>query len=74
MDFSVKVYDAVSPYIVTDCSAETISGMLSRYSEYTIGDVFVPEGKNIVAEGHYQFHVDEEKLDHLIVELFYVPK
>ena len=73
-NFSVKMYEEVSPYIVTDCSVETLSGMLSSYSDYTIRDVVIPEGENILSDGHYEFHVDEEKLDHLIVELFYAPK
>ena len=44
------------------------------YSDFTIVDAVTPEGDNIIANGHYEFHVDEEKLDALIVELFYAPK
>jgi hypothetical protein len=33
-----------------------------------------PEGENVLGEKYYEFHVDEEKLDELIVRLFYAPK
>ena len=72
--FLLSAYEAVAPYIVTDCSGETLSSMLERYSDFTIAGAISPEGENTVVDGHYQFHVDEEKLDALIVELFYRPK
>lgn len=70
----LSAYEAVAPYIVTDCSAETLSSMLERYSNFTIAGAISPEGVNTVVDGHYQFHVDEEELDALTVELFYRPK
>lgn len=74
VNFLVNMYESVAPYIVTDCSVNTLSGMLDRYVDFTIQDVVVPEGENIVVDGHYQFHIDEEKFDDLIVRLFYAPK
>lgn len=73
-EFVFTAYDAVSPYIVTDCSAKVLSGMLSRYSDYTLGAVVTPEGENTLTETYYEFHADEEKLDQLILQLFYAPK
>lgn len=74
INFLVNLYEQVAPYIVTDCSVETLSSMLDRYLDYTIKEVVSPEGENIVVDGHYEFHVDEEKLDELIIRLFYAPK
>ena len=73
-EFVFTAYDAVSPYIVTDCSAKVLSGMLSRYSDYTLGTVVTPEGENTLTETYYEFHADEEKLDEMILQLFYAPK
>lgn len=73
-EFLISTYEKVAPYIVTDCSVNTLSAMMDRYSDFTIVDTVTPEGDNIIANGHYEFHVDEEKLDKLIVELFYAPK
>lgn len=74
VDFVVNTYDSISPYIVTDCSATVLSGMMDHYMNYSLKEVLIPSGKAIVADGHYQFYVDEEKLDELIVSLLYAPK
>lgn len=73
-DFVLTAYNEVSPYIVTDCSAKVLSGMLSRYSDYTLGEVVTPAGENTLTETYYEFYADEEKLDALILRLFYAPK
>ena len=72
--FLLSAYEEVSPYIVTDCSVNTLTAMLDRYADFTINGAITPEGENMVVDGHYQFHVDEEKLDALILEIFYRPK
>jgi hypothetical protein len=33
-----------------------------------------PEGENVIGDDHYEFYVDAEMLDELIVRLFYAPK
>ena len=73
-EFVVTTYDTVYPYLVTDCSASTISGMLSRYEGYEIVEIVTPEGKNVLGEEYYEFYADAEKLDELILRLFYAPK
>ena len=72
--FAISTYDAVSPYIVTDISTTTFSSILQRYSKYEFSKIVSPEGDNILTELYYEFHLDEEKLDKLILELFYAPK
>lgn len=74
LEFALKLYENVSPYIVTDCSAETLSGMLDRYVDFTLAEVVSPEGETSIVNGHYEFYADEEKLDELIIRLFYAPK
>ncbi len=74
INFAVNLYDDIAPYIVTDCSVETLSGMLDRYVDFTIKEVVTPEGENLIGDGHYEFYIDEEKLDEIIVRLFYAPK
>ena len=74
LEFSLRLFEEVAPYIVTDCSGNTLSGMLDRYAKFTIAEVVTPEGENLIGDGHYEFYVDEEKLDELILRLFYAPK
>ena len=71
--FALTTYDAVSDYIVTDCSSTVLNNMLQRYADYPIVELVSPEGENVMAD-YYEFHVDEEKLDELILRLFYAPK
>ncbi len=72
--FAVSVYDKVDPYIVTDCSANTISAMIDRYGDYEIREVVSPQGENVMGEEYFEFYPDEEALDALILRLFYTPK
>lgn len=73
-EFIVSAYEQVAPYLVTDCSVNAISGMIDRYGDYEINEVVTPEGENVMGEEYYEFYVDEEKLDALILRLFYAPK
>lgn len=74
LDFIVRLYGQVAPYIVTDCSVTTLSNMLDRYAQFDLKEVVTPEGENRIEDGHYAFYADEEKLDELIVRLIYSPK
>lgn len=72
--FAVRLYEQAAPYIVTDCSVETLSKIMNHYLDYKLQDAVIPEGDNRIEDGHYAFYADEEKLDALCVELFYRPK
>lgn len=72
--FVMSVYEEISPYVVTDCSANLLSSMLSRYGEYTIAELISPAGENLRGQQYYEFYPDEEQLEDLIIELFYAPK
>jgi LCP family protein required for cell wall assembly len=72
--FVLETYDALSPYIVTDCSSTVLSSMLSHYKNYTPGKFVTPQGENVLGRTYYEFYPDEAALDALILELFYAPK
>lgn len=73
-NFLVDAYEEISPYIVTDCSTNALSGIVSRYEDYDLRQIVTPKGENVLSNEYYEFHVDEEALDKLILELFYRPK
>lgn len=73
-EFAISLYEQISPYIVTDCSMTVLTSMMERYADYEIVEIVSPEGKNIMGEKYFEFHVDEEKLDALILRLFYEVK
>ena len=72
--FIVTAYEEVQPYLVTDCSVNVISGMVERFGDFQVSEVVTPEGENVLGEEYFEFYVDEEKLDELILRLFYAPK
>ena len=73
-EFLINTYDAVTPYIVTDCSSTVLSSILRRYEDFALNEIVSPEGENVINEGYYEFHLDEEALDELILRLLYAPK
>ncbi len=72
--FVIDLYDKVSAYMVTDCSVNVVSGLMERCADYTLKEIVSPEGNNVLGEDYYEFYADEEKLDELVLRLFYMPK
>lgn len=72
--FAADVYEDVADYLVSDCSVTVISQVISRYADYTLGDVITPKGENVLGETYFEFYADEEDLDRLILDLFFAPK
>ena len=70
----LSAYESVTPYLVTNCSVNALSGMLDRFFDFELREVVSPEGENVLGEQYYEFYVDTEKLDALILRLFYAPK
>lgn len=72
--FAAELYEQVSDYVVSDCSLNVISGLMERCADYTLDEIVSPAGENVLGEEYYEFYVDEEALDELILHLFYAPK
>ncbi len=72
--FVLETYDEVAPYIVSDCSVNSLSSMLSRYADYELREIVTPEGENVLTENYMEFYVDEKALDELILKMFYIEK
>ncbi len=70
----IDLYDDLSPYMITDCSATMMSTLASRYCNYEYQEIISPKGENRKGETYMEFYPDEEKLDDLILELLYAPK
>ena len=63
------VLDALDDHITTDLSAEDLKNL----SEYELTDTETLPGEVAEGERHDEFYVDEDALEQLIVELFYLP-
>ena len=72
--FVLEVYEDVAPYVVSDCSINSMSSMLNRYADYTLGEVVTPEGENVYSGEYMEFYADEANLQKLILDMFYIKK
>ena len=70
----LDTYEDVSDYLVTNLSANALSGIIDRYSHYPIVEVVSPEGENVMGEEYFEFYVNEESLDNIVLRLFYDEK
>ncbi len=73
-NFAISAMKNVSDYMVTDCSAEVLGTFAKRYSDYTLKEIATVEGENVKGNKYMEFYADEEKLDSLILKLFYEVK
>ena len=73
-DFVLSTYEVVAPYLVSDLPVNSLSSMVERYENHRMGDILTVEGENVLGSEFYEFYPDEEKLEELILELFYDPK
>ena len=72
--FLLEAYEKATPYMVTDCSVTVLQDITQRYANYPIVEILSPEGENRKGETYMEYYVDENKLDKLILRLFYAPK
>lgn len=72
--FILKTYEDVAPYIVSDCSVNSMSSMLNRYADYELREIVTPKGENVLTEKYMEFHVDEKALEELVMDMFYTKK
>ena len=72
--FIIDTFDSVDEYMVTDCSVNTLSTLINRYSDYTLKEIVSPQGENVMGDSYMEFYADEDALDELILNLFYSEK
>lgn len=72
--FVLTTYDEVAPYLVSNCPVNTLSSMLNRYADYELKEIVSPEGENVMTEKYIRFYADEEKLEDLVISMFYKKK
>ncbi len=71
--FLMRSYESLSPYLVTDCSLEQLSAYADRFADYTVLDIVTPAGEASYDKANVEFYADEDALQKLVVETFYIP-
>lgn len=72
--FVLELLDSVNEYLVTNCAGEVAASMAERYQDYELGEIVSPKGENVLGEQYYEFYIDEEDLERIILEYLYAPK
>ena len=72
--FLVAAYEQIKPYVVTDLSAIDMLEMADHFKQFNRSETVFTAGETRKSETYFEFYADEEKLDELILRLFYEPK
>ncbi len=65
------LWEDISDYAQTDCSALVLNRLASDYRHYRFAGSITLEGENILGDRYYEFYADRNSLDELILRLFY---
>lgn len=67
----LKSVDAASEYMVTDMTVQEMANASECLSEYSFTGIISPEGESTVNDGHVEYHVDNDALMRLVLNVFY---
>ena len=70
---AISLYNAVSPYMVTNIDISELSYLVGQISDYklNIDEIYNLAGESVTTERYEEFHVDEDALYDLMIKLFY---
>lgn len=69
--FSTSALMELNEYMVSNCTVDQLSELSETLKEYGVGEYLALEGEAILGEIYYEFYVDEDALQQLIMEMFY---
>ncbi len=71
----VRLYQAVSPMMVTDITADEAVYLASQALDYRIGpdDFYMLKGETVMGEQFEEYNIDEKALYEMILQIFYEP-
>lgn len=73
-ELPLKLYAAVSDYLVTDMGSGTVAELARRCQGYENGGVITVDGEAKLGERYMEFYPDEDSLRRAVLELFYQEK
>lgn len=72
--FVLSAFEQISPYMVTNCTTSSVSGLLDRYGDFELGEMLTLKGENYAENEYMEYHLDMDALDELILKYLYSPK
>ncbi len=71
-DFYLKIVTSIIDYIYSNASVQSLSIALDKYSSYSSEGNHSLEGEAVVGEKFVEFYPDEEYLQEIVMDIFYV--
>lgn len=71
--FTTEALLELNDYMVSDCSIEQLSRLSDTLRDYSLTGYRTLEGEQMIRNEHMEYHVDQEALQKLVMELFYEP-
>ena len=68
---TVDTMTEVNEYLVSDCTVDQLSRLIERLGSYTYEGTVSPEGEAVKGAEFMEYHVDDQALQALVVEMFY---
>lgn len=68
---TVDTMTEVNEYLVSDCTVDQLSRLIERLGSYTYEGTVSPEGEALKGAEFMEYHVDDQALQALVVEMFY---
>lgn len=69
-DFIVKMYESLEPYMVTNIGNDVLADLSEAKFDSKHGVVDIP-GEGVEGDRHDEYHIDEDKLYELVLQMFY---
>lgn len=72
-DFAATSALAITDYLVSDCSANKLESLMTRYAEKPMDTIYTLEGESVKGETFMEFYPDTDNVLETVIECFYEP-
>lgn len=72
--FVLDTYAKISDYALSDLTDTGLSSLLSEWRDYEFDTIYTLEGESAHPNGYMEFYPDKEKLQQLVLSLYYAEK
>lgn len=71
--FTMEALLKLNDYMVSDCTVEQLSRLSDTLRDYAPTGYRTLEGEQMIRDEHMEYHVDQDALQKLVMEMFYEP-
>ena len=72
--FALDTYGKIADFALSDLTDTGLSSLFNRWKDYTFSEAIRPEGTSAHPKGVMEFYPDKEKLEELVLRLYFAKK